>query len=585
MLWLRYLEPDSGVEFPAIAGFIESHPAWPLPVTLALRAEAVLDPETPPEDVAAWFTRHAPVSGKGMVHLARALAALGRDAEARTWALSAWTGATLDEATEAELLAQFGQGFTQADHALRLDTMIWEGLAGQARRVLGLVDAGPRSVGNARIALMQRQGGVDQAIAAVPPALLAEPGLVFERVRWRRRAGNTDGAIALLLAPPAELGRPGPWWTERNILSRQSLDLGHITDAYRLSRDHGQSDRGKIAAAEWLAGWIALTMLGEPESAYWHFTRQHANVRYPISLARAGYWAGRAAADMGEAAVSQSWYREAARYHTTYYGQLAAEAMRERQPVDLPRDPVPAPADVARFAARELVPIVLALAEVEEQARLRPFILRLAGQAESTSELLLVARLAESVGRPDLGVAVAKRSFLEGTMLASANYPLVTPTGAAEPALVLAVARQESEFNAAAISPAGARGLMQLMPATARIVAQSLHLGYDRQRLTEDPQYNVRLGSAHLGELIDNFDGSYLLAVTAYNAGAARVGDWLRTYGDPRSGTVDAIDWVETIPFPETRNYVQRVFENLQVYRSVLAGRPTGITLIADLTR
>ena len=223
--------------------------------------------------------------------------------------------------------------------------------------------------------------------------------------------------------------------------------------------------------------------------------------------------------------------------------------------------------------------------EVGEEERLRPFILRLADQTETPGELFLVARLASAAGRPDLGVAVAKQSYRQGTMLASANYPKLMASGVVEPALVLAVALQESEFNQRAVSPAGAQGLMQLMPTTARAVARDEQLAYDRVRLTNDPAYNLRLGGAYLAELIESFDGSYLLAVAAYNAGQARVKQWLRDYGDPREDAVNVIDWVETIPFPETRNYVQRVLESLQVYRSVLAERPTEITLVEDLTR
>lgn len=590
LLWLQYLEADGGGTFDEIAAFIESHPAWPLPITLSLRAETAMGLEKSPGEVLDWFERYPPVSGAGMVRLARAHEAIGNEQDALAWARRAWTGARLNTAMEAEVVAVFGSAFTPADHAARLDYLIWEGLAVEARRNLRIVDEDARAVAWARIALMQRAGGVDTAIAAVPEALLSEPGLVFERMRWRRRAGKTDDAVALLLPAPVELGRPGPWWTERKILIRTSLGLGNITDAYQLSRDHGQLDRANIADAEWLAGWIALSLLEEPANAYRHFTRQHANVRFPVSLARGAYWAGRAAEAMAEITIAQSWYTEAARYQTTYYGQLAQEALGGRtthgpQPMHLPKDPMPDAAELENFSAQDLVRIVQLLVEVGEEDRLRPFILRLADQTEAPGELFLVARLANAAGRPDLSVAVAKRAYRQGTMLASANYPQLITSGVVEPALVLAVARQESEFNQRAVSPAGAQGLMQLMPATARAVARDERLAYDRARLTDDPAYNLRLGGAHLAELIERFDGSYLLAVAAYNAGQARVEQWLRDYGDPREDAVNVIDWVETIPFRETRNYVQRVLENLQVYRSVLAGRPTQITLVEDLTR
>ena len=591
LLWMRYLEADGGGTFAEISGFISSHPGWPLQVTLAVRAEAQMDPATDPARVLEWFEHHPPTSGVGMLRLAQAHLAMGQREDAEAWAVQAWTSTPMEPGSEAALLDTFALALTPRHHEARLDQLIWRGMADAARRVLPLVNENTAAVGRARIALMLRLGGVDAAISAVPEDLLTEPGLVFERVRWRRRAGNTEDAIALLVPPPAILGRAGPWWAERNILARRSLGLGHITDAYQLTRDHGQSGRANIAAAEWLAGWIAMTLLEDAESAYQHFTREHASVRFPVSLARGAYWAARAAGALNEEAIARSWYTEAARYQTTFYGQLAAEALGGGfagllQPrLSLPSDPVPGQGDVDRFAERGLVPVVQLLAQVGEQSRLRPFVLRLADTASTPGERQLVAALAITSGRPDLGVSVAKLAIREGIVLATASYPRLTPGNALEPALVLAVARQESEFNQHAISSAGARGLMQLMPATARAVAGKEQAPYDRARLTADPAYNLALGSAHLADLVTRFDGSYLLAVAAYNAGASRVQGWLLEYGDPRSRGMDVINWIETIPFPETRNYVQRVFENLQVYRSVLAGRPTPITLNADLNR
>jgi soluble lytic murein transglycosylase len=589
--WIRYLEAAGGGTFAELAAFIETHPEWPLPVTLTVRTEAAIEPNLPPGEVLDWFERFPAVSGQGMVRLAQAHQSLGQAADATAWAVRAWTTTRLGPASEAELLETFGGALSLADHSARLDNQIWDGNADGAHRVLIHVDEQTAAVARARIALMQRLGGVDAAIAAVPVQLLGAPGLVFERVRWRRRAGNTENAIALLIPAPSELGRPTPWWTERNILARRSLDLGHVTDAYQLSRDHGQSSRANIAAAEWLAGWIALTLLDDPEIAYQHFTREHAAVRFPVSLARGAYWAARAADAMNEDAIARSWYSEAARYQTTYYGQLAAEALGGGfaglfQPrLSLPNDPVPTQSDVDHFNTWALVPIVQMLAQVGEGGRIGPFILALSNAAATPGERQLVAALAVTSGRPDLGVSVAKRAIQGGLVLSTASYPRPNPASEPEPALVLAVARQESEFNAHAISSAGARGLMQLMPATAREVANAKQMPFDRDRLTGDPTYNLALGSAHLANLVARFDGSYVLAVAAYNAGASRVRGWLGTYGDPRSRGVDVINWIETIPFPETRNYVQRVFENLQVYRAVLAGRPTPITLRADLTR
>ncbi|MBT3396418.1 MAG: lytic transglycosylase domain-containing protein [Alphaproteobacteria bacterium] len=591
LMWMRYLEADGGGTFAEISAFIQTHEDWPLPVTLKVRVEAAMEPDLAPETVLDWFERFPAVTGQGMVRLAQAHQSLGHSDDANAWAVRAWTTTRLGAGSEAELLDLFGEVLSLADHQARLDDLIWDGNAAGARRVVPHVDDDTAALGRARIALMLRLGGVDTAIAAVPDQMLGAPGLVFERVRWRRRAGNTEDAIALLIPAPSELGRPAPWWTERNILARRSLDLGHVTDAYQLTRDHGQTSRANVAAAEWLAGWIALTLLDDPASAYQHFTREHAAVRFPVSLARGAYWAGRAATEMDEDAIARSWYAEAARYQTTYYGQLAAEVLGSgfmgmaRPKLKLPDDPVPTQGDLDHFTDRALVPIIQLLAQIDEQQRLSPFILSLSSRATTPGERQLVAALAVTSGRPDLGVSVAKRAIQDGLVLATASYPRPNPASDLEPALVLAVARQESEFNQLAISSAGARGLMQLMPATAQVVARAEQMPFDRDRLTADPAYNMALGSAHLADLVAQFDGSYVLAVAAYNAGASRVRGWLRAYGDPRSRGVDVINWIEAIPFPETRNYVQRVLENLQVYRSVLANRPTPITLRLDLNR
>ena len=589
--WMRYLEADGGGTFTEIATFIETHQDWPLPVTLKVRAETAMEPDLPPEEVLDWFERFPAVSGQGMMRLAQAHYSLGQADAATAWAVRAWTTTRLGLSSETELLKTFGRVLSLADHTARLDDQIWDGNAGGARRVLSHVDDDTAAVARARIALMSRLGGVDAAIAAVPEPLLADPGLVFERVRWRRRAGNTDDAIALLKSAPLNLGRAGPWWTERNILVRRSLGLGNVTVAYQLARDHGQSSRANIAAAEWLAGWIALTLLEDPKIAYQHFTREHAAVRFPVSLARGAYWAARAADAMNQDAIAHSWYTEAARYQTTYYGQLAAEALgsgfagRFQPRLSLPNDPVPTQGDIDQFSAWALVPIAQMLAQVGERNRIGPFILILSDAARTPGERQLVAALAVTLGRSDLGVSVAKRAIQGGLVLSTASYPQPNAASELELALVLSVARQESEFNENAVSSAGARGLMQLMPATARAVANAEQMPFDRDRLTGDLAYNLALGSAHLADLVAQFNGSYVLAVAAYNAGASRVQGWIGEYGDPRSREVDVINWIETIPFPETRNYVQRVLENLQVYRSVLAGRSTPITLRADLTR
>ena len=585
--WLYFVAPQTDASFAEVSAFIDANPDWPLPAALGRNAErALLHEEAPARVMLTWFAGNPPRSGDAMAAYALALRGAGRETEAFDWARRAWTTASLPRDRETALLRDFGASFSADDHADRVDALLWSGHASEARRTLAKLDAPHRALAEARIALAMNGRGVDAAVARVPESLRDDPGLVFERVRWRRQHGNTDGAVAMLLALDAQGGPAEPWWGERAILARRMLDEGRPQEAYGLARGHGQTDRALVAEAEWLAGWIALRKLEDPGAAYLHFGRAQAVVRYPVSLARGAYWSGRAAEEMGEAGVAADWYAEAAQYQTTYYGQLAAGALGGAT-LALSDDPVPVGADAEVLGARELSLAAVLLSELDQQDYLRPFLLRLDEESETPEQRHLLARFAAALGRPDVGVTISKQALQEsGWMLASAGYPRIdVGRSGVEAALVLALIRQESAFNPRAISSAGARGLMQLMPATARSVAAAERVGYDGSLLTVDADYNLRLGTAYLGKQLEDFGGSYVLALAAYNAGPSRAKAWIRAYGDPRLPAVDAIDWVESIPLAETRNYVQRVLENLQVYRHALSGVPVAIQLAEDLSR
>ncbi|MHA1113302.1 MAG: lytic transglycosylase domain-containing protein [Alphaproteobacteria bacterium] len=431
------------------------------------------------------------------------------------------------------------------------------------------VDAGWRALAEARLTLRAFRGGVDRAIARVPVALHDNPGLVYERLRWRRRKGRDDEAYALLNPPPDDLIRPEIWWRERAVLVRRALEQGEISRAYRLTLDHGLLNGAAWADAEWLGGWIALRFLADSDVALRHFAAMYEGVRYPISKARAAYWAGRAAEAAGDDTRARDWYARAAVHVTTYYGQLAAQKL----PVAArPRLAPPPAADAAArdtFADSELVRLVRQLAAIGESDRLGSFFAALIDSVSSGTVRALVVALAEEIGHPEFAVAAGKRATRHGVPYLPGAYPQpdIAPTDGLEPEFRLAVIRQESAFDAAAVSPAGARGLMQLMPATARRVARQQGVRYVRARLTRDTAYNLRLGSAYLADLLRAQKGSYVLALAAYNAGPTRARRWIRAFGDPRDFKTDVIDWIESIPLSETRDYVQRVMGNLQIYR------------------
>ncbi|SDG95085.1 soluble lytic murein transglycosylase [Roseospirillum parvum] len=585
--WRHYLEPRADVGFAEITAFLAANPEWPYPSLLRRRAEEAIRIGEDPRAVVDWFEAHPPLGTDGHIALARALDTLGEESRAAEEARAAWRTGTFGRAQERAFLAQFAEDLTPDDHIARLDHLIWSRELVSARRMLKRVPDDHRHLAHARLALADRQNGVDAAIKQVPPALRDHPGLVYERLNWRRAKGRYEAAIALLDHPAANQGDPDRWWRERAILAREALERGHITAAYRAAAEHGQESGAGFAEAEWLAGWIALRFLREPETAVGHFARMYDGVRYPISRARGAYWAGRAAEAAGDAAGAAHWYGEAAPHVTTYYGQLAIAKLGDPRSWPLPVDPLPTADDIAAVNAREATQVIRLLHALERRDEIPAFVLRLGDLAETPGQAALAATLARDNGRPDAAVALARRVVLEGTSLVESGWPVprLDYPPAPEQALILSIIRQESNFNPEAVSRAGARGLMQLMPTTASRVAKAAGRPYDKAQLTEDPVYNVQIGAHYLASLIDDYGGSYVMAIAAYNAGPSRVARWVRDNGDPRDPDIDPIDWVEQITFKETRNYVQRVLEGLQVYRHRLGTTELALSLDSDLKR
>lgn len=586
--WMWLVAPGTSASFDEIADFVTNNPHWPRTRTLTRQAEDRIKPSHDDTVLERWFASHPPSTGWGMVRYAEILMDLGKTEEGIGRLRDAWIRGNFTRSREYAVYKRHRKLLRREDHIARLDRLIWDRKRGPARRMLRRVPTDYRRLGEARLALMVRAGNVDAAIARVPAELRKDAGLAYERTRWRRRKGLDERAREYILHPPQDLVRPDRWWTERAILGRKALTAGHITDAYKIVSDHRLTEGADFAEAEWLAGWIALTFLSDADVALKHFTRLYENVRYPVSRARGAYWCGRAADALGRPKLARKWYKEAQVHPTTYYGQLATLRMNAGGVFELPDDPVPTDEDFYRFAKRDLVTVVRYLAEIGAKRETRRFILTLLAQLDHPGERTLTAAFSTVIGRPDLSVAVAKRSAQDGIPLPAYSYPEVPALLAAkgpEHSLIHAVSRQESEFDYKAVSPAGARGLMQLMPRTAKLMAKKLRVRYQRSLLTSDPQYNVRLGSHYLEYMVNKYDGSYFLALAAYNAGETRVRRWLRQWGDPRKGEIDAVDWIELIPYSETRNYVQRVMEGLQVYRHLLSEQSYALQLNHDLLR
>ena len=574
--WIRFTTAGEPAGFEEIASFIDHNPDWPEMKSLRANAEAKINASVPIHRVIDWLGRHPPLTPNGAIWLADSLLSVGQKEPARRLVRQAWVQMNFSARIERYFYRRYRRMLTAADHVRRIDRLLWRGRTWEARRMLRRVDANERMVAVARIRLRRYRGGVDWAIRRMPPARLNDLGFVYERLRWRRRKGRDADAIALLAGLPKAVPRPELWWRERGTLARRALRKGNVTEAYRIASAHHQTAGAGFADAEWLSGWIALRFLDDSKTAARHFERLWSKVRYPISRSRAAYWAGRAAEAEGRASRARDWYAKAGRYFTTFYGQLAMGRLATRNDSPLPKAPHGDEASVNAYLGRDVVRAAKLVAASQDRNHFRAFIKHLSRTAKKPAEHALAAEIAQRAARPDIALKAAKRALRKNVYLIAAGWPrepLPRNRRGLEDALLLALMRQESAFDREALSWAGARGLMQLMPATAKLVARRLNLPFSRKRLLADHQYNLTIGTAYLSDVVSSFGGSYVLGLAAYNAGPSRARRWLRRHGDFRNGDIDAVDWIEMIPFDETRDYVQRVIENLQVYRAIFGRR------------
>lgn len=579
LTWHLLTRARTGATFEDFAQFAEANPDWPRQRRLAEQVEFAIDKRTSDARIVAWFEDHPPVSFVGLTRRIDALQRQGQALGAAVVARRAWIEETFRAKRAKRFFRKYRSMLRLEDHAARLEALLWKGHVNTARRLLKSVefDAATRRTAEARLLLRSRatrgkkgRRRVERALARVPEARRGLPGLIYDRVRWTRRNKMGPESRELLRNAPSPAGHDRKWWRERNIHIRERLKERDPSEAYDLARGHGHADGLPMIEAEWIAGWIALRQLDWPQAAFKHFTKVYMGTTSPISRARGAYWLGRAAEAQDRDEWANKWYSEAARYPTTFYGQFASASLGHDS-IDLPPDPSPSPAERRAFDDMELVQAVHFLQRLGRQNLIGPFLARLRTHGESRLQLALVAELATEIGDAPATLRTGKRAARAGHVLTSATYPMMqlAPQAKIELPLLLALIRQESEFEPDVVSPAGARGLMQLMPYTARRVAKTLRLRYDRRRLTSDLDYNVRLGTTYLAGLIDQYNGSYVLSLAAYNAGPQNVRNWVRRFGDPGQGTVDIVDWIESIPFGETRNYVQRILESLQAYRAL----------------
>ncbi len=570
--------------------FLQRNGDWPGLPRLRRGGEPTIPANARAQDVLTFFDGEDPQSGNGVVALARALTTLGREDEAEALVARAWRDFSLDGAGEALILANYAEIVTPL-HEERLDNAIWNGRLTEAGRMLGRVDADWQALARARIALRRYENGVNGLIDEVPESLQDDPGLAYDRFRWRRER-RLDTALELLRerSGSAEmLGQPEAWARYRRDYARSAMRGGNFSRAYEIASRHGLSEGSTFAELEWLSGYLQLTKLRNPATAVRHFERFSAAVDTPISLGRGGYWLGRAHDAAGNAAAAREAYAAGAEHQVSFYGQLAAEEIgatvdptyAQGAPVDWEDTRL---ADDPRFVAAAL------LYAGGDWVNGELFLTRMLLDQTDPELMSAIAQFAIDVaGREDSAVRLSKVAAQEGVTLPLTLYPMMDlpQLPANLPAeMVMALSRQESELNPEAESHVGARGLMQLMPGTARDVSRQLGIEYSLDGLKTDPAYNIRLGTTYLSDQLSTFDGSYIMAAAAYNAGPGRPRQWAQRYGDPRRMSVEgAVDWIESIPFDETRNYVMRVLEGMHVYRQRLEGEPVPLRIGADITR
>ena len=576
--WIALTEDKGGANFDILSAFIIDNPEWPRIDELQELAEAKLIDSADKDMTLALFKQRDPISTRGRVRFAESLFAIDERKQAMQQVAQAWIHGDFSAKEEKAFIKRHGRYLRPSDHTARLEQLLWDRQWRSAKRMLDRVSKDYAQLAKARLVLQTQAPGVDRAVRSVPEELADDPGLLFDRARWRRLKGKHTGAKELLMNPPERLVRPERWWFERRYQIRRLIQARKFDEAYDLASRHGQVAGGDYAEAEWLAGWLALRFVKRPKSAFRHFVRLYDRVTPPVRQARAAYWAGRAAAALDDDAGATAWYRRAATHGSSYYGQLAIAELRGE--IDITAPDAPTEIERAAFESNELAAVARMLIAVGDQRYLDHFLRTLAEHAETPQEIGMIAEYASAAGRPTLLARLGRNAAFDGKVHEQTAFPipdidgLLTPIADVEPALLLGIARQESMFLSNAKSPAGARGLMQLIPSTARIVAKRVSAPYDPDRLTADHDYNALLGGHYLQSLIERFDGAVPLALAGYNAGPHRVSRWIKAHGDPREGDRhDMIDWIELIPFDETRNYVQRVLEGYDVYGRRLAER------------
>ena len=596
--WFYVRSSKSGASFDDISSFMANHADWPQMNTIQARAEATLYLRTQaPDQVLQHFKTYPALTALGLIAQARALLKTGKPERASQLVRTAWRDYDFGKATEKAIRKEFKKYLTGEDHRARLVRLIYARKTAEAERTAGYISKAHIQMAKAATALLKRHRRAIKRYSAVPAALRGQLVMQYALARYYRRKGKTDEARAIaykVSQGSSALSHPGPWWEERWALIRSSLNKDkpkHWPAAYKMAQSHGFEEGTPFVQGEFMAGWIALRFLKKPKVSMAHFEQILKRDKKPLNVSQANYWLARAHAAVGAKELATKHFEAAAALPTTFYGQLALDVLgRGATPIDIVDGPAVSNDAKEAFSQNTQVAAIKLLAEAGAKRLLPVFFSGLAYGLEDPQERSALAALAVELDELWLSVRVAKVSARRGARLEQFAYPKDAlpktkgPKTSIERALVYAISRQESEFNPRARSHAGALGLMQMMPGTAKQVTKKLGLKYRKSALLDKPSYNVTLGTAFLGDLLDRFNGSYISTIAGYNAGPGRVSQWNKRFGNPLKGEVEPVDWIESIPFNETRNYVKRVLENVQVYRTVFGIDPL-VSLTHDLHR
>ncbi len=576
IIWRWLIAADGVSSKKDLENFFQSSTTWPK----INKVKAKIESKKVTNDIKKtldWFQENPPITPIAKIKLSEILIK-NNFIEEGNWLLKeTWVNNSFSYSEEKYILKSYKNIITNSENTKRLENLIWKRQWSSANRQLKRVSSDIKQFSIAKIKLSRRRGNVDQAIKNVPKSLINEESLIYERVKWRRKARLEKPSLELLLSYHGEYSYPKKWWKEINYHTRKQLSYKNYKLATKILEQYNLSSKDYLSEAQWLAGWLSLTFNKDYKSAYKYFSKMFLEVKTPISKARASYWAGKASEEIGNKEDLKIWYDRAAAYPATFYGQLALKKLNRElflpsQNTEFDQD------EFKKFKENELVRALILLLQVENRKLSRIFAMHLVDQANNTKDILMLSKILKDFNQVSFSIFVGKKAIYNNIYIPSLNFPvpstelmnLINKNTEIPLPVTLAITRQESAFDVKAKSRAGARGLMQLMPRTARITAKKNNYKYKRIYLTSRPAYNVRIGSFYFKEMLDKFNGSYVLALAAYNAGPSRVNRWLKIYGDPRKNEIDPVTWMELIPISETRNYVQRVIEGIYMYRMLV---------------